>query len=349
MAVTAETLRLINGMRIRVDRDTDDVTRQLVIAWSKAWADVVGDWDNAIAQLQALNDDGKWPSRGQIIRANRAQAALRSTYDALQSLTDLTGVHISTGVDNVVDAAQGHVDLIASQYPPDERTVARNKVLVRADPEQIKAIVGRTNDRVTKTLFPLPGDAGDRIRATLVRGVSQGANPKVVARRMVDGVRKDFNQALTRAMNIARTEMLDAHRAAAGVVQGNNADVLAGWEWGSALDRRTCPACFGMHGTQFPLTTPGPDDHQCGRCQRIPVTKSWADLGFPDLVEPASLMPDASTVFDSLSWADQLNIMGQTRLDLYDAGSITLSDLVRNRTNPGWRDSIEVTPLKDLV
>lgn len=349
MAVTAETLRLINGMRIRVDNDTDDVTRQLVLAWSRAWADVVGDWDSAIAQLEAMrNDDGKWPSRSQIVRAERAQAALRSTYAALETLTGLAGVHISTGVDQVVDAAQGHVDLIASQYPPDERTVARGRLL-RADPEQIKAIVGRTQDRVTKTLFPLPGDADEVIRRRLVRGVAQGQNPRVVARRMVVGVRKDFNQALTRAMNIARTEMLDAHRAAAGVVQGNNADVLEKWMWSSALDRRTCPACFGMHGSEFPISTPGPDDHQCGRCQRIPVTKSWADLGFPNLVEPPSLMPDAGDVFGALSRADQLNIMGQARLDLYDAGNITLSDLVRSRSNPGWRDSIEVTPLKDLV
>jgi len=348
VAVTAETLRLISGMRIRVDKDTDDATRQLILAWSRAWADVVGDWDAAVAQLQSLGKDGKWPSRSQVNRAERAQAALKSTYTALESLTEHAGVHIMTGVGQVVDAAQGHTDIIASQYPPDERAVARGQ-LVRADAEQIKAIVGRTRDRVTKTLFPLPGDADEVIRRRLVRGVAQGQNPRVVARRMVTGLRRDFNSALTRAMNIARTEMLDAHRAAAGVVQGNNADVLNGWAWGSALDRRTCPACFGMHGTEFPLSTPGPEDHQCGRYQRIPLTKSWADLGFTNVEEPASLLPSAGDVFNSLSRADQLNIMGPNRLALYDAGSVSLADLVRTRSNPGWRDSIEITPLKALV
>lgn len=346
MAVTRETLKLLGQIRIRVNNTVDAATDDLVRSWAYGWQLVVRDWEAAVAELQQLGD-GKWPTRRQVLRASRAQAALEATFDGLMTLTDQAGVTIITGLSDVVDAARGQVDVIGSQLPQNT-DVNLSAQLLRADPRQIEAILVRTQEQITKNLAPVAGDAFDTLRETLVRGVAFGQNPRVVAREMVRGIQVGHAEALTRSMVIARTEMLDAHRTAAQAHEGANTDVLEDWQWAATLDSRTCPSCWGQHGTLHPLTEPGPIDHQQGRCARLSRTKSWKDLGF-DIEEPASIMPDAQSVFDALPREDQLKVMGPKRLQLLNDGDIEWSDLSTRRTNPGWRDSQVVTPLRDLT
>lgn len=149
---------------------------------------------------------------------------------------------------------------------------------------------------------------------------------------------------------IARTEMLDAHRAASRAQQDRLVaqGAVTGWEWIATLDRRTCPSCLAMHGTQHPPSVAGPLDHQQGRCDRLPVAASWKDLGF-DIPEPEPILPDARAWFDNLPQSEREQIMGATRLGLLDAGKIQWSDLAGRRETSGWRPSYAPTPVRDLV
>ena len=346
MAVTRETLHLLHGLRIQIDDTVSAVTEDLVRAWANGWQLVVRDWEDAVGQLESLRSDGRWPTVSQVVRAEKAQAALEATYKGLQQLTDEAGVRILGGVGEVVQAANSHLDIIASQLPQQQQAVAR-AYMNRADTDQIRQIVVRTQEQVTKTLFPLPGDSFTTIRNTLVRGVAQGTNPREVARRMVRGVYADYAASLNRAMVVARTEMLDAHRVAAAAQQQANAKLLEGWQWAAALDERTCPACWAEHGNIYPLEVGGPDDHHQGRCARVAVVRSWKDLGY-DVPEPASLMPDAQVRFDALGEDKQLAIMGPARLQALQSGKATLADMSTRRSNIGWRDSIGVTRVGDL-
>jgi SPP1 gp7 family putative phage head morphogenesis protein len=348
MAVTRETLKLLGGIRIRIAEGVDAATDDLVRSWARAWKLVEEDWKVAIAELQQLRDDGKWPTRTQILRAERTQAALEATYQGLLGLSDRAGITIAAAVNDVTEAASGHVDVIASQLPTTATGTTLRGSLVRADAKQIEAIVVRVNEQVSKLITPLAGDAFDAMVTELVRGVAEGANPRASARRMLRNLQGQHSIGLNTAMVIARTETLDAHRSGAREIRTANADVLAGWQWISALDTRTCPSCFGMHGSIHPAGEFGPIDHQQGRCSALPVTKTWAELGF-DIPEPPSLVPDAQTVFDKMSDANQLKVMGPTRLELLKSGDVTLADLSQRRSNPGWRDSQTVTPLRDLI
>src|SRR3546814_11471968 len=74
--------------------------------------------------------------------------------------------------------------------------------------------------------------------------------------------------------------------------------------WVAQLDRRTCPSCWSQHGSKHALDEPGPLDHQQGRCARLPVTRSWRDLGF-DIDDPPSVVPDAETTFRGMRRGDQ--------------------------------------------
>jgi len=347
MAVTRETLRLLGQIRIQIANTVDGIVEDLVRSWAYSWNLVLRDWQDAIADLQNAAGDNTWPTRSQVLRAERAQRALEATYAGLQRLGEHAGITITAGVSQVTQAAAGHLDIIASQLPADQRVIMRG-LLVRADTEQINQIILRTQEQVTKLVAPVAGDAFDTIRETLIRGVAQGQNPRVAARRMVRGIEVGYNEALTRAMVITRTELLDAHRAAARINGLANKDMLQGWQWVAALDARTCPSCWSQHGSIHPLEEHGPIDHQQGRCSGLPVTKSWKDLGF-DIPEPPSALADAETKFNALAPSTQLKIMGPKRLQLLNDGDIDWSDLSTLRHNPGWRDSQVVTPLRDLV
>jgi SPP1 gp7 family putative phage head morphogenesis protein len=341
MAVTRDTLRLAKQLRIMLDRRVDVVVRQLVEAWARGGEEIDGEWEAAIADLIANSSGGRWPNRLQIARASRAQQALSMTTEQVVGLAEFSGVTVSTGAREVsTEAAFWQARLIASQMPEQAGTAAELAARFdRVQAEAIGAIVERTTEQITALTRPLPAFATDAMKRALVRGVAIGENPRAAAKRMVDLAQSHFNGGLTRALVIARTEMLDAHRSASAAAQLANEDVLRGWVWHAQLDSRTCPSCWARHGTVHDLTEVGPNDHQQGRCSRTPVTKSWAELGFDDIIEPVSLLPDAGEVFAGLSRDEQLKVMGPVRLKALDAGVLSLADLAVRKDNPGWRPS----------
>jgi hypothetical protein len=343
MAITPETVALVAQMRLAVDTLTDDQVRGMTKAWVAAWDTVAAEFVAALDELIQIGGD-RWPSRAQIQRATRAQKALDVAGRALDTLASQASKDIADAARKAVAAAEAaQRGIVASQLPPRARVS-----FGRVPEDQLAAIVARTAERVHSLTRPLSADAVEAMRTELVRGMAMGDNPLDVARAMVARVEGAFNGGLTRAAVIARTELLDAHRAAAMASQLRNSGVLNGWVWLARLSKSTCVSCWARHGSIHPLDEPGPLDHQAGRCSRAPVTKSWKDLGF-DIPEPASVIPDAQAAFNALPKADQLAVMGQARLDALRNGRVSWADLSRLKRNPGWRDSYVTVPVKDLA
>nr|WP_239067016.1 phage minor head protein [Actinomadura bangladeshensis] len=193
----------------------------------------------------------------------------------------------------------------------------------------------------------MPGQVADAVRGEIVRG-HPDTDLQRALRRVLDAAGQHSSAAFARALLVARTEIMDAHRAAAQATQETATELLDGWMWWANLDAGPCGACFALHGTVYPLSETGPYDHPAGRCIRVPVVKSWSELGLPG-AEPGNLTPDSEALFRALPRADQLRIMGPGRLHLLDTGQVAWADLVRRRDNPGWRPSISLVPLKDLT
>lgn len=345
MAFTARTLGLARAAITAAGAIIDTAVRALAAAWATAWDALTGTFTTALDALLAGRDT--WPGRRTIDTDPALQAALDDAQRALDALADLTRTEATFAARKLIEQAVGdQADIIGSQLPPgrDDAAPRPGGFHQRA----IDAINARTQQRITSLTRPLAQDADAAMRRELVRGVQVGENPRESARRMVNRVEGAFNGGLTRALTIARTETLDAYRQAAAAVQEESRDVLAGWVWLARLDSRGCPACWAMHGTEHPLDEPGPLGHPQCRCSRTPKTMSWRDLGF-DLDEPEDAIPDAEAVFRSLSRDEQLKIMGAVRLGLLDRGAVGWRDLVRRRTNDGWRDDFAVTPVKDLA
>lgn len=336
MTWTLTTGSLVEQVRAYLTGITDGHTRRQTSAWVRAWDQLAPELEAALTELAMQAVDGR-VSRADVIRSVRLQQALEQTVQTLSGLIDGSATEIIDRLLDVVDHAGAmQARIIASELPPAGRNLVAG--WSRSEPFALDAIVTRTTEQITKLSYPIAPDAAMVMRAELVRGIAVGANPRAVAARMVTNTETVFNGGLNRALTIARTEMLDAHRTAARMADQANAELLNGWVWTSTLSPRTCQACFGMHGTLFPLDQPGPEGHQNCRCTRVPKTKSWRELGF-DIDEPEDLTPDAAAVFDAFSPEDQLRILGPARFEAWQAGDYPISDWATKRTNPGWRDS----------
>lgn len=339
MAINRSTLRIEAELNTYLAGIADAHTRALVEAWIIAWDQVAGELDAAAMDLVNAASGGR-VTRTMVIRSGRAQAALDALAAALDDLSVRTGSIVTRDLHGVIAAAAtAEADMIASQLTGTRRAdLAGN--LVRADARQIAAMVERATQRITAETRPIGPKAHAAIRRELLRGTAVGANPRTTARRMVAGIEDRFNGGLTRAMTVARTEMLDAARTASRNTDKANADVLEGWVWVAHLGPRTCRSCIANHGTVHDVDEPGPDDHPNGRCARVPKTKSWADLGYPGIQDPPDATPNADAWFNRLSAGEQQSILGDRGYAAWKAGDYPRSAWTTKRETSGWRDSM---------
>lgn len=342
MAITAKTLRLTKQLRADLLKITNEHDRALTKAWVDAWDIVSTDLENAVNELIA-NAQGGVLSRSTILRSRRLQYALQAIAAKLEQLSSDAGRLITDDLPEVVRAAgEAQEAIIASQLPKGELDLVG---WPRVDPKAINAIVQRTTERITSDLWPLSAEADAVVRREIVRGIATGSNPRTTAKAIMRGAEGGFNGGLSRALTVARTETLDAHRAAAAESHAANTDVLGGWIWLTDLSPRTCPACLGMSGTEHPLTEPGPLGHPNCRCARAPRTKTWAELGIEGLDEPESALPDAGEWFAGQDDKTQRSILGGARYDAWKRGDYPMTAWAVRKPNPEWRASYQTSPL----
>ena len=336
MAWTPETQSIAAQLRDHLGRVLDGHTRRQVAAWVTAWDDIAPELEATLNDLVLGAVDGRIRRRD-MATSQRLLNALELVDDRIRGLVGASAADVIDQLREVLDYAGSLQErLIASQLPAGGRGDVQ--AWSRVSAAAVDAMVMRTTQQITSRSRPLADDAAAVMRRQLVRGVAVGSNPRVVAARMLRDTEGTFNGGLGRALTIARTEMLDAHREASALEDAANADLLTGWVWTSVLGLDTCPACWAMHGTEFPLDQPGPQGHQNCRCARVAKTKSWRELGF-DIDEPPSLLPDAETAFEQLSRDQQVAILGPARFAAWEANAFPMSAWSTLQRNDGWRDS----------
>ena len=331
MTISEDVLAIEAAMQTILDTILDHHTTTLTAAWATAWVSVRDELELALIELADGGDVPGW----RIDQSRRAQQGLAAAGRALEDLADLTGTTISEDAVRALGLGHdGELAMIGAQLPPGHSGV------VRVDDAQISAMLGRTTQQITAVTAPISVETLAAIRVELARGMIVGDNPREAARRMMQATEGRFTGGLSRALTISRTEMLDAMRTAQHAAEQVNAQSLAGWTWGAHLDARTCISCVSMHGTEWPLTEPGPIDHQNGRCARIPRTKTWAELGFPGIPEPDLGMVDAGEWFDGLGEDEQRAMLGKRGHEAWQAGTFPMDQWSTRRSTDGWRDSM---------
>ena len=339
--ITQETLDLARRLRIQIDKSVNAADREIILAWARAWREISGEWSAAIGDLIDAAENG-WPSRAKIDRAASAQRALALAATQVEALSTIVGVAVSGRlVDLIATTGKINGQITLSQLPQNAAD------WLPANSRAITAIVKRTSRQIDSLTRPLSREAREAMKSELVRGVTVGSNPRLAAQRMLQRTKGHFDGGLYRASNIARTEMLDAYRAASAEQHQANPTVK-GWIWRAELSERTCGVCCVMHGTEHKLDEPGPLGHQQCRCTRIPQTFTWRELGY-DLTEPEGVTFETGEQwFARQPRATQVEMMGMDRLVALDRGDVEWKDLARKSSNLGWRDSMKLVSPKGL-
>ncbi|WOO97820.1 phage minor head protein [Micrococcus terreus] len=345
MAVTDEVLRIMQATRQGINELTDQQVVALVTAWVDSWDGFSAELQDALDQLAAGAEDGRVTAR-MVQRADRLQAALvtaQAEAERLQALSEESTTALADQAARM--GANAASQAITAQLPP---ALAADR-WVPLNEDALAAVVARTTQQIHASSIPLSAEMVAAMRRELRNGITVGDNPRPVARRIMSRLEGHFNGGLTRATRIARTELLDAFRAADLQAAQANRSLLTGWVWLCTLDGRSCPACIAMHGTEHPVDEFGPNGHQQCRCVRIDKTKTWAELGFTGIEDdPLDLSAERDEWFDGLTDDSQRRILGPGRYDLFKDGRIGWGDLATTRRTPEWRDSIVTAPLKDL-
>lgn len=242
--------------------------------------------------------------------------------------TDLTEAGQLQAVRAGIDSSQALLELAT-------QNTALATVLDRLPIEAVQELVGFASDgSPLRALFDALGpEVSAGVRDALATAVATGMGPRETARL----VRKQFGMGLARALRIARTEQIRAYREATHQNYLRNADVLEGWIWLSAANRRTCAACWAMHGTFHELKE-RLDDHPQGRCVMVPAVKGR---------RPA--VPTGESLFRELKEKEQAAIMGQAAHLAWSEGALSLADFVGQRDDPQWGTMRYARSLTEMV
>ena len=318
MTTRAELEALLARRRAAMDRAFGHITDPLTKAWVETWSDI--DRELARLHLAGLSHGG---------RATQLRRASARAVEAIQELARLTAAGVTGNARQIAEqAVKDQLATIGAQLQGTHITA------LRAPGHEVSLLVERTTQQITSTAWALSADMTESMHRALRLGISGSVGPAEAAQRMLAAVGGVFTGGMARALTIARTELIDAHRQAAAITHAANADVLEGWVWYAHLRQDTCPACVAMHGSQHPLQTPGPLGHPNCRCARVPVV-----TGFPMTVETG---PDW---FARQTPTTQRSVLGPTRFDAWTAGRYQPADWARLVPNHDWRPSYQTTPV----
>ena len=158
------------------------------------------------------------------------------------------------------------------------------------------------------------------------------------------------------ASALVHDSIMSVSGAARMAVYEANQDIMKGYYWLSTLDGIICVRCVArsgaqwdldfkpINGTTVPFVRQG-DLHVNCRCLVLPILKSYAELGAPDIQEPpkGTRASDLGQVDADLTFSGflkrhsaeyQNELLGPGRAAMWRKGTITLQDLLNFQGNP---------------
>lgn len=333
------------ALRFRADllRQERQAASEMVRAYAAAWQRVRAQVDALQAQIDAARSVGlvadvfraRLPGGPVIPRTpgtfspswiweqDRLGSLRRQIEAELRQFAAQAGEIVEAGQLRAVEAAQAGSEALVGVAAREVGEVEIAGMFNRLPREAIQDLVGFASDgSPLRSLFAeiAPGVSHGMTDA-LVAALATGTGPRETARLM----RRQFGMGLARALTIARTEHVRAYREATRRNYEANSDILSGWIWLSACDRRSCPSCFAMHGTKHKVTETL-DDHPNGRCVML-----------PDIKGRERKIESGEKRLRALTETDQQRVLGKAGHAAWKAGAVQLSDFVGRKDDPRSR------------
>lgn len=315
MAVIDDITRRYRDALIARERTAEAA---LLEAYALIWERIEPEALALAERIAAAIEAGEEISPSWLYRQERYRILIRQIESEINAMTAGFG---ATVTQLQAEAAVLGVDMSLSTL-----AVQGVQGLVRLPNDKLIDMVGRLSDGspLRSLLDDLGPDASRRVRESLLTGIGEGQGPREIARRMRDALGGN----MSRAMTIARTEVVGVHRRAALEHAMQYSHLLEGWRWVASLDSTNpppCAACIAMHGTTFPISTPF-ESHQNCRCVPSPVTiNSRVDWG-----------PPGEDWFAGQSPEYQQSVLAPSKYRAYQAGEVNLSDLVAKGHSAEW-------------
>lgn len=300
--------------------------RQLSSAYQLIEKRLLLEWKALQRDIEQAEREGKTVNRDWLRRSLRYQSLIRQTKAEI--------ANYSRGVDGFIRARQQGAVQLGQDHASELIQRAAEISFARLPTGAIQELVGVLEDGspLSKVLDRLGGEAAGQIRTDLIAGLGSGHGAAKIGRAL----RASIDMPRWKALQIARTETMRAYRQSSLATYAENSDVLDGWIWTSTLSTRTCAACWSLHGTFFPLSKQFFPAHVSCRCTSIPSVK-----GVKTNVQVGSV------AFAELTAAQQKEILGPSRYEIYAAGT-PLSDFVMLTRDKEWGGAYQVKPLYKL-
>jgi SPP1 gp7 family putative phage head morphogenesis protein len=334
----SEILAAIERFRRELLQKERRAAGELVRVYGDAWRRIRAELERLHTEYEGAKARGEKPGPDWIYQYNRARSFRDQVERELLTFAQYADGKIREQQLEAIEAAESHAERLTRLIlgnPPAGLAIDWNRI----DRAAVETLLGMTqaDSPLHRLLMSISADGAQTAADALVRGMLLGQNPREVARDL----RGALGSTLSRALTIARTETLRAHREATRASYQANSDIVKGWVWHSALDTRTCAACWTMHGTEHRLDEVL-DDHPNGRCAMIPKTATWGEIGAEYGIDLSGI-PDTNpeiesgiSLFEKLPIEQQIVILGPAKYAAWKDGKFTLSDLVGRKRSREW-------------
>ena len=322
---------------------------RMVRAYGGVWGRLSPRLDAITQAIEAKRAAGEEVHPDWLRRQERYTELLRQTAAELVRFASFADLTIQDSQQRAVNAALAQAqELVGQGLPPGLgfRDLAQIGIeWNRLPAEALTDLVGTLgNGSPLRTLLDaIPGGVTARVSDALINGVAQGWGP----RKAADVVRSETGMGLSRALRIARTEVLRSYRTATRRQYQANPDLVRGWRRHAAKNARTCLACLVLDGKSYRIDE-DMDDHVMGRCALVPETISHADLGLP-VTSPPLDWERGQQWFERQPEVVQAEMMGPELFDAWQSGRVTLDRIPKLIKDKDWGNAWVVNSLKDLL
>lgn len=336
-----ELYRVAAEFRAALLRRERAAASEMVRAYGQVWRRL-RDQINALTQryhdAQAAGED---VSEAWLFEFDRLQALLDQTEREIAGFARHVDESVKAQQREAIDAAGRHARALTRAAYPAEVAIRFTEVPTDA----LEDLVGFLQDGspLRSLLDELGPEASESMRKTLITGLATGLGPREIARQ----AKAALGNNLTRALRIARTETLRAYREATRRNYLENSDIVPGWIWLSALDKRTCLVCLLQHGTKHKLEEEL-NDHPNGRCSMLPMTVSWEQLGIQGVQERPELQ-------SGTEWLDKANediqrkAFGNGTYGAWSAGKVGLDGWLAPQDHGVWGMGTRARSLAEMI
>jgi SPP1 gp7 family putative phage head morphogenesis protein len=303
------------------------------------------------SRIQALLKEAK-------AKIDDAYGLISTTHsDEMKGLIQISGKGLTTAINEALGADV----FIAPKWTREQLNAIASDTLINGAPSA--EWWSRQADDVTQAFADamrqgmLRGETVTQMRDRIMGQNIPGVNAvgKVDLRKVPMVDRGPIWKARRNAEALVRTSAITVNNAAHEAAYAANADIMAGVDWCSTLDTRTCVECGALDGRSWATDEahPSPSLHWNCRCTLLPRTKSWEQLareshGNSTLAKELDKMPVGNRAsmggpvsgnlnyeewLGSQSQKRQVDILGPGKYDLWKSGKIGFSDMISQNGN----------------